>query len=146
MSGSPAAARAVSARRWATSGQGYTYPNFNAQITYSTAGNKEGQLTVGLFDPSVILDAGGLPATYDVTQAPRLEAGYTWTKHSTAGSADKLMIYASGLLANAKNSVSDKSVTPWGLAGGVQWGNDAGIELDGSGFYQTGVGSYADVR
>ena len=120
-------------------GTGYTYPNFNAQITYSTAGNKEGQFSIGLFDPSVIYDAAG--SVYDQTQTPRLEVGYTHTSKMGAGGADKLMLYASGLLANAKDPVSSKSVTPWGIAGGGEWTAGSGLQLDLSGFYQSGVGS-----
>jgi len=125
-------------------GTGYTYPNFNAQMTYSTAGNKPGQLTIGLFDPSIINDATGQCCFY-VTQSPRLEAEYTYTKHSGKGSADKLMLYVSGLLANVKNVNTGtgikSSVTPWGIAGGVEWANGGGLQLDGSFFYQGGVGS-----
>jgi len=126
-------------------GTGYTYPNFNAQMTYSTAGNKPGQFSIGLFDPSVISSTTG-QCCFDVTQSPRLEAEYTYTKHTgAAGSNDKLMFYASGLLANVKNSQTGvgikSSVTPWGIAGGVEWNGAGGLQLDGSGFYQAGIGS-----
>src|SRR3989442_13754726 len=36
-------------------GVGYLYPNFNAQVTYSTKGGQPGQLSIGLFQPSIIL-------------------------------------------------------------------------------------------
>jgi len=126
-------------------GTGYTYPNFNAQMTYSTAGNKPGQFSIGLFDPSIINPQDG-QCCFNVTQSPRLEAEYTYTKHTgAAGSSDKIMFYASGLLANVKNSNTGvgikSSVTPWGLAGGVEWNGAGGLQLDGSGFYQAGVGS-----
>lgn len=120
-------------------GTGYTYPNFNAQITYSTAGNKEGQFEIGLFDPSVITE-GGVPV-YTQTQMPRLEVGYTHTSKMGTGGADKLMLYASGLLANAKDPTISKSITPWGLAGGGEWTAGSGLQVDLSGFYQSGVGS-----
>jgi hypothetical protein len=119
-------------------GTGYTYPNFNAQITYSSAANRSGVLEVGLFDPSIVLNTA-LPY-YDITQTPRLEAGYTYTKNS--GTADKLMLYASGLLANVKSSLpAGRSATPWGLAAGGEWTNASGLQLDLSGFYQSGVGN-----
>src|ERR1700680_3613834 len=35
-------------------GYGYIYPNFNAQFTYSTKGGQPGQLSVGLFQPSIV--------------------------------------------------------------------------------------------
>lgn len=120
-------------------GTGYTYPNFNSQITYSTAGNKEGQFTIGLFDPSIVL-RGGTPL-YTETQTPRLEVGYTHTSHMGKGSSDKLMLYASGLYANVKNPAASKSISPWGLAAGGEWTGGSGLQLDLSGFYQDGVGS-----
>src|SRR5881296_653384 len=34
-------------------GYGYLYPNFDAQVTYSTRGGQPGQLSIGLFQPSI---------------------------------------------------------------------------------------------
>jgi len=124
-------------------GTGYTYPNFNAQMTYSTSASKPGVFSVGLFDPSIVYSGG---ESFAGTHSPRLEASYVWTKHTGgAGSADKLMLYASGLLANLKNdnpsNTEKSSITPWGLAGGVEWNGGGGFQLDGSGFYQSGVGT-----
>lgn len=123
-------------------GTGYTYPNFNAQMTYSTSASKPGVFSVGLFDPSVIYSGG---ENFAGTQSPRLEASYVWTRHSGGtGSADKLMVYASGLLANVKHNnpaVGEKSsLTPWGLAAGVEY-NMSAWQFDGSGFWQEGVGT-----
>ena len=122
-------------------GTGYTYPNFNAQMTYSTSASKPGVFSVGLFDPSVVY-AGG--ESFPGTQTPRLEASFVWTKRTgVSGSADKLMLYASGLLANVKHSnpvgIQKSSVTPYGIAGGVEW-NRGAFQVDGSGFWQSGVG------
>src|SRR5256886_9150471 len=47
-------------------GYGYIYPNFNAQVTYSTKPG-QAQFSVGLFQPSV-------NGAYDVTKIPRVEA------------------------------------------------------------------------
>jgi hypothetical protein len=120
-------------------GTGYTYPNFNAQITYSTASNKEGVFTAGLFDPSVVLNPVG--TNYSETQTPRLEAEYVYTMRGKANSPEKLMLYASGLYANVKDPVANKSISPWGLALGGEWASESGIQADLSGFYQSGVGS-----
>src|SRR5207237_1612058 len=49
-------------------GFGYIYPNFNAQVTYSTKPG-QAQLSVGLFQPS---NLGSF--TYDFTPIPRVEA------------------------------------------------------------------------
>src|SRR5437764_4985168 len=35
-------------------GYGYIYPNFNAQVTYSTRTGRPAQLSIGLFQPSVL--------------------------------------------------------------------------------------------
>jgi hypothetical protein len=135
-------------------GTGYTYPNFNAQITYSTPTNKPGVFSIGLFDPSIIFgDNNFSQCCFDVTRTPRLEASFQWTKHMGAsGSADKFMFYVSGLLANNKNDQSGStcypgpftcksSVSPWGLAGGVEWNGGGGWQADLSGFTQKGVGT-----
>jgi hypothetical protein len=112
-------------------------------MTYSTSASKPGVFSVGLFDPSIIYSGG---ESFPGTRSPRLEASFVWTKHSgTSGSADKLMLYASGLLANVKNDnpfgVEKSSASPWGLAGGVEWNGGGGFQVDGSGFWQSGVGT-----
>jgi hypothetical protein len=130
-------------------GTGYLYPNFNSQMTYSTPSNKEGVLQVGLFDPSVVNSEGVFQ--YTQTELPRLEAEYVYTKHSaTANSAEKLMLYASGMVQQAKWAEAGtcvgppcsqkKTITPWGLAAGGEWNKD-GWQADLSGFYADGVGT-----
>jgi porin-like protein len=57
-------------------GFGYIYPNFVAQMTYSTPGGRPGQLSVGVFQPSSL--GGDLGAVYDETTLPRLEAEGTY--------------------------------------------------------------------
>ncbi|MBX6331517.1 MAG: porin, partial [Gemmatimonadaceae bacterium] len=93
-------------------GLGYIYPNFNAQMTYSTPAGKPVQLSVGLFDPSVIcgIDAcpgGASSAAYTGTRLPRVEAELTWTGNlgssgATAGemggSANKVMVWVNGMV------------------------------------------------
>src|SRR2546425_8734142 len=51
-------------------GFGYLYPNFNAQVTYSTKPG-QAQLSVGIFQPS---NLGGPPATYAFTTIPRVRS------------------------------------------------------------------------
>lgn len=130
-------------------GTGYTYPNFNAQMTYSTPSNKAGVFSIGLFDPSVYPMGAG-QCCFAKTTSPRIEAAFQWTKHTgAAGSADKLLLYASALWANNSNVNSGicfpgtpckGSISPWGIAGGVEW-NRGGLQADLSGFTQEGVGS-----
>src|SRR5437867_6527390 len=47
-------------------GYGYTYPNFNAQLTYSTSPKNPAQLSVGLFQPSAMSNG------YTQTKLPRV--------------------------------------------------------------------------
>src|SRR2546421_1655201 len=49
-------------------GYGYLYPNFNAQVTYSSKPGTPAQLSIGLFQPSVV---GTSPYVY--TKIPRVE-------------------------------------------------------------------------
>src|SRR5438034_8074719 len=56
-------------------GYGYIYPNFNAQVTYSTKGGTPAQISIGIFQPSIILGSA-----YDVTKIPRVEAEVTYNQ------------------------------------------------------------------
>src|SRR5213593_2636780 len=60
-------------------GYGYIYPNFNAQVTYSTKGGTPAQISIGLFQPSVLGAVGDVVAdprsnAYSFTKIPRVEA------------------------------------------------------------------------
>src|SRR5438876_9964147 len=63
-------------------GYGYIYPNFNAQVTYSTKPG-QAQVSIGLFQPSV-LGAVGAAVTdprsnaFSFTKVPRLEAEFIY--------------------------------------------------------------------
>src|SRR3989454_8337582 len=54
-------------------GYGYIYPNFNAQVTYSSPAKNQVQFSVGLFQPSVIVAGGAGSPAYSVTSIPRVE-------------------------------------------------------------------------
>jgi len=51
-------------------GFGYVYPNFVAQMTYSSPTSSPAQISIGLFDPSAIGGASG----YTQTKIPRIES------------------------------------------------------------------------
>src|SRR3989440_401205 len=70
-------------------GYGYLYPNFDAQLTYSTRAGPPAQLSTGAFQPS-ILGSGG----YTFTTIPRLEAEFTYNQKS---GKNKYMFWAGGL-------------------------------------------------
>src|SRR5437879_5118534 len=77
-------------------GYGYIYPNFNAQVTYSTKGGTPAQISIGLFQPST-LGSG----TYTFTSIPRVEAEVTYNKKS---GSTKYMVWAGGLWQTTKNA------------------------------------------
>jgi hypothetical protein len=134
-------------------GFGYTYPNFNAQITYSSPATNDVVLSVGLFDPSE-LNGESAPAAF--TRLPRVEAEITWTgKIGTpaAGAAgDKVMAWVGGTWQEANflgntNIPGDSGASVSDSTRSAE-GGDFGIKLDlgqlslvGSGYYDKGVGT-----
>lgn len=104
-------------------GFGYIYPNFVAQMAYSTAGGKPSQFTIGLVDPSGF-------GPYVETSIPRLEAEATYKSGSIA-------VFASGAVQNAKIPSSD-SKTAVGGAGGITY-RASSFSLHGSGYFGKGV-------
>jgi hypothetical protein len=90
-------------------GYGYIYPNFNAQVTYSSNPKNPAQLSIGLFQPSVV---GG----FVVTKIPRLEAEGTW--HQTQGKT-KYMVWVGGEWQTTSNA-ADSSVSSVGGTAGVK--------------------------
>ena len=112
-------------------GFGYIYPNFVAQMTYSTPGGRPGQLSVGIFQPASL--AGGAGAVYDQTQLPRLEAEGTY-KTGT------VMVWVNGTIQNAKELLFDESKTAVGAGGGFRFGRST-FSLTGSGYWGKGIGT-----
>src|SRR5438132_2341658 len=78
-------------------GYGYIYPNFDAQVTYSTKGGTPAQISIGLFRPSVLALGTG---TYNLTSIPRVEAEVTYNKKS---GSTKYMVRACRLWQRTKN-------------------------------------------
>src|SRR5213082_3065588 len=78
-------------------GYGYLYPNFNAQVTYSTKPG-EAQFSIGLFQPSV-LGSG----TYQFTRIPRVEGEFTYNQKSGRNS---YMFWVGGLWQSTSDSAS----------------------------------------
>jgi hypothetical protein len=132
-------------------GFGYTYADFNSQITYSSPATNDVVLSIGLFDPSTLNGETG-PAKY--TKLPRVEAELTWTgKLGTpaAGAAgDKILVWVGGTWQEASflgnttvdsvTSLTDSSRTAGGVDFGVKL--DLGqLSLVGSGYYDKGVGT-----
>jgi len=112
-------------------GFGYVYPQFVAQMTYSSPAGKPAQLSIGIFQPSSL--AGSTGAVYDQTQVPRVESELVWKSGSS-------QVWASGAVQNAKNTVTDDSKTAVGAGGGIKYGS-AMFSVTGSGYWGKGVGT-----
>jgi hypothetical protein len=117
-------------------GFGYIYPNFVAQMTYSTAAGRPGQLSIGLFQPAGL--GGDAGTVYNQTQVPRVEAEATYK-------TGDVMVWANGTVQNAKDVIAaspffDESKTATGVGGGVRFGR-AQFSVTGSGYWGKGIGT-----
>jgi hypothetical protein len=108
-------------------GFGYIYPQFKAQMTFSTPAGRPFQLSVGLFDP-----ASNPP--YNTIEIPRLEAEGVWSQGNTK-------VWVGGLLQNnGTGGAADEKATSWGGSGGVRFGGSS-FSLTASGYYGKGLGT-----
>jgi hypothetical protein len=108
-------------------GFGYIYPQFKAQMTFSTPAGRPFQLSVGLFDP-----ASNPP--YNTIELPRLEAEGVWSQGTTK-------FWVGGLFQNnGTGGAADEKATAWGGSGGVRFGG-ASFSLTASGYYGKGLGT-----
>jgi hypothetical protein len=112
-------------------GFGYIYPNFVAQMTYSTPAGRPGQLSVGLFQPSSL--NSDVATAYGETQVPRIEAEGTFK-------TGDILLWLNGTAQNAKNDVVDESKTAVGAGGGFRFGRSQ-FSLTGSGYWGKGIGT-----
>jgi hypothetical protein len=101
-------------------GYGYLYPNFNAQLTYSTKGGTPGQLSIGLFQPSIFGQTGtnAQSAAYTFTSIPRVEAEFTYNQKT---GRNKWLFWAGGTWQTTKNApTGGTSVSSIGGTAGVR--------------------------
>lgn len=129
-------------------GYGYIYPQFNAQVRYTTPDMNGFKLAVAVHDPSVI-NGSGVDMAGDVvkpsaaeTKTPRFEGELSYAG-TYAGNSGNFKSWLSGLYQEADftdDSGLDGDVTAWGVAGGVLVGYQ-GYELVASGFTGEGLGS-----
>lgn len=118
-------------------GYGYVYPQFNAQVRYTTPDLNGFKVSVGLYDPSVI---AGPSARAEETKLPRVEGEISYAGSFDGGS---FKAWVSGVWQEAdftSDSGFDGSVEATGIAGGVQV-LYKGFDLVLSGFDNTAVGS-----
>lgn len=109
-------------------GHGYIYPNFKAQMTYTTAPGRPFALSVGLFQP-----AQNPP--FVTVQLPRVEAEGVWSAGNT-----KVWVGAEAQT-NKTDELTGVSETgfAWGGTGGVRFGTPT-ISVTASGYYGKGIG------
>lgn len=107
-------------------GFGYVYPNFNAQIAYSTPSENPAQFTIALFDPDT-------HNGFDEVTLPRLESEFTYSQGD-------VMFWAGGLLQTQEDTGLDETATSAGVSGGLQYGGEV-FSLTGSGYYGSGIGT-----
>lgn len=118
-------------------GFGYVYPQYNAAVVYTTPSFNGLQLTVGVYDPSVIKGSG---AEADETDTPRFEGELSYAR--TFGDVS-FKTWVSGLYQEAEycsGSGYEGDVTAAGVAGGIQI-KYRGFDLSVSGFDGSGLGS-----
>lgn len=137
-------------------GFGYVYPNFNAQITYSTPATSPLQWSIGVFQPDNIGGSQVAPArSYGYTPLPRLETELSYTAKLGQNSTDKAMLWASATWQQAQDaptgvdtvtSSADTGVTAThkvnsvGVAGGIKL-DISRLSVVGSGYYGKGIGT-----
>jgi hypothetical protein len=109
-------------------GFGYIYPQFKAQMTYSTVAGRPFQLSVGLFEAAT-------NGPYSKTEIPRVEAEGVWT---AAGGNTK--VWVGGTAQSNKNPLNDESASAFGASGGVRFGSST-FSLTGSGYFGKGLGT-----
>src|SRR5438094_1560770 len=91
---------------------GYIYPNFNAQVTYSTKPG-QAQVSIGLFQPSV-LGSG----TYTFTRIPRVEGEFSYNQKS---GKNNYMLWVGGLWQSTSDSASGgQSISSIGGTAGIK--------------------------
>jgi len=116
-------------------GYGYIYPNFNAQVTYSTKGGTPAQISIGLFQPSQLAAGAG---AYDFTKVPRVEAEVTYNQKS---GKNKYMVWAGGLWQTTSNAATGgNSVSSFGGTVGIK-ADVSDLTVTVSGYIGKGLGT-----
>jgi hypothetical protein len=116
-------------------GYGYIYPNFNAQVSYTTRSGRPAQLSIGVFQPSAL---GAGTSDYAFTTIPRVEAEVTYNKKR---GRNTYMVWAGGLWQSTKDApTGGNSLTSIGGTAGVKAGlSDLSIVV--SGYIGSGLGT-----
>ena len=115
-------------------GYGYIYPNFNAQVTYSSKAGRPAQLSVGLFQPAIVAGV----ATYAFTKMPRLEAELTYNQKS---GKNKYTFWAGGLWQSTSNAATGgNTISSVGGTAGIR-GEFSDLSVVVNGYIGKGLGT-----
>jgi hypothetical protein len=113
-------------------GFGYIYPNFDAQITYSTKAGQPYSFSIGLFEA---VSTGGFVNTY----LPRVESEFNYSqsgfKFWLGGT-----LQSTRVLPSTPSGGSNPSLTAWGGDGGIRY-EQSMFSITGSGYYGKGIGT-----
>src|SRR5947208_9008308 len=112
-------------------GYGYIYPNFNAQLTYSSAAKNPAQISVGLFQPSAMSNG------YTQTKLPRVEAEVVWKK---AQGQNKYTVWAGGERQRVSHIKQGSTVSAVGGTAGVRFDMQE-LSVVVSGYIGSGIGT-----
>ena len=113
-------------------GFGYIYPQFRAQMTYSTPAGRPYSWAIGLFEAASV---GGFTNTY----LPRVESEFTYSQSG-------FKFWLGGTLQSTREfpttpgGGSNPSLTGWGGSGGLRY-EKAMFSVTGSGYYGKGLGT-----
>jgi hypothetical protein len=112
-------------------GFGYIYPQFRAQMTYSTKAGQPYSFSIGLFEAASV-------AGYTNTYLPRVESEFTYAqsgfKFWLGGTLQSTREFAS------TSGGSNPSLTGWGGSGGLRYEKSM-FSVTGSGYYGKGIGT-----
>ncbi len=118
---------------------GYIYPNFDAQVTYSTKPG-QAQLSIGLFQPSVLGSSilGGGTNTYQFTKIPRVEGEFSYNQKS---GKNNYMFWVGGLWQSTSDSASGgQSISSIGGTAGIK-ASMSDLSIVVSGYIGKGLGT-----
>jgi len=109
-------------------GFGYIYPQFRAQMTYSTKAGQPYQFSLGVFEAASV-------GQYAFTEIPRVESEFTYAQSG-------FKFWLGGTLQSTKTAPTgtSTSMTGWGGSGGLRY-EHAQFSVTGSGYYGKGIGT-----
>jgi len=117
-------------------GYGYLYPNFVAQVTYSTKPGQS-QLSIGVFQPSV-LQGGTGGIAYLFTKVPRVEAEFTYNQKS---GKNNYMFWVGGLWQSTSDAATaGNTASSFGGTAGIKAGM-SDLSLVVTGYIGKGLGT-----